>query len=173
MRGACGLLESPNTARMQIGWQRILSMVFLIAALGMFTAMHFLPMSRLGDDRGWELWIGIGQAIRRLITSGEPQLAVALASFLTSSLLIVASPFLGSVWVKSLMAWLVVLIFSGVAAAEFGLMVFKDILAGGLSSGGWYLMISTVLNFVGLLLARPQWLKKSGPSLPAEGQSAV
>lgn len=169
---ACGLLESLNTARMKIGWQRILSMVFLITGLVLFVAMHYLPMSRLGDDHGWDRWIGIGQEIRRLITSGEPQTAMPMASFLTSSLLIVVSPFLRNVWVKSLLAWSVAVIFSGMAAAVILVIVSKDTSVGSLSLGGWCLMISPVLNFVGLLLARPQWLKKSGLPFPPENHSA-
>lgn len=150
-------------------------MVFLLAALVLFTAMHFLPLSRFGDDLGWEMWKGVGFLIWNMSRDpraiGEPRDIVVLFSFLTFSLLIVASPFLGNVWVKSILAWSMVVIFSGLAAAGFWVVVFKGAPVGDLRLGVWCLMISPVLNFVGLLLARPQWLKKLGLLFPPESQA--
>ena len=165
------MLESPNTARMKIGWQRILSMAFFVVAAGLFIAMHFLPMSRIGDDGGWMLWIGIWEVIWDLRLIGDSQTTILVTSLLTFSLLIVASPFVGNVWVKSLLAWSVVVIFSGVSTAAFWFIIFTDTSAGHLSSGLRCLMFSPVLNFTGLLLARPQWLKQAGPPFNPESQA--
>ncbi|MES2924726.1 MAG: hypothetical protein V4819_24445 [Verrucomicrobiota bacterium] len=156
---------------MKIGWQRILSMVFLIAALALFVTMHILPLSREDANGGWVLWIAIWELMHDPRLIGDSQVTMVVTSLLTCSLLIIASPFLGNVWVKSLLAWLIVLIFSGVATAGFWFMILKDSSVGSLSSGMWCLMISPVLNFAGLLLARPQWLEKSGPSFPPECQA--
>ncbi|MES2922118.1 MAG: hypothetical protein V4819_11255 [Verrucomicrobiota bacterium] len=163
---------------MKIGRQRILSMAFLITALGLFTAMHFLPVDRSDDERGWLMWKLIWVVIwlaRKYPGFDYLGLAVGLFSFLTLSLLIVASPFLGNVWVKSLLAWSVVVIFSGVAAAGFCFWVLglDGISTGNLRFGGWCLLIAPVLNFIGLLLARPKWLQRSGISFPSESQAAV
>ncbi len=169
--GLVSCLESPNTARMKISRQRILSMAFLIIALALFTAMHFLPLSPY-NARGWVVWENMWWVIRNPMILLNPVQMVAWSSFITSTLLIAASPFLGNVWIKSLLAWSMVVVFSGVASAGFLLVIFKDVPPRlGLYPGLWCLMISPVLNFVGLLLARPQWLKKSGPSFPPESQA--
>ncbi len=144
-------------------------MAFLITALVVFTAMHFLPIQRNANDRGWELWREIAQVMMNPRSLGEWPTGFAVSSFLTFSLLIIASPFLGNVWVKSLLAWSIMVIFSGVAAAGFPVLLKGD--WGELRVGGWCLIISPMLNFVGLLLARPQWLKKSGSSLSPESQA--
>lgn len=145
---------------MNIGRQRILSMVFLIAALVMFGAMHFLP---LGGGMGWEMWPGTWGVIVNPVNFREASNAVGASSFFTFSLLIVASPFLGNVWVKSLLAWSMAVVFSGLAAAGFWIILFRGFnYIGGIPWGFWCLLISPVFNFIGLLLARPQWLKKPG-----------
>ena len=86
----------------------------------------------------------------------EPMGWVAIASFLTASLLIVVSPFLGWVWIKSKMAWLPTVIFGGLSAASFSVAILF-----GRSSDehriGWglyLLMTAPVLNFIGILFAR-------------------
>ncbi len=154
---------------MKIGWQRILSMVFLIAALVLFTAFHFLPLMRNSNDFGWKLWKDIVQVVMSPRALGEWPAGLIVSSFVTFSLLIVASPFLGNVWVKSLLAWSIVVICSGVAAAGFP-VIFQGHW-DDLRVGGWCLIISPVLNFVGLLLTRPQWLKKSRLPFPPENHS--
>lgn len=129
-------------------------MVFLIAALGMFTAFHFMPLSISSHgDRGGFIWVIIWGEIRDPILLRDSEFAVACSSFLALSLLMVASPFLGHVWRKSVLAWAIVVIFSGVSVAGFWCTILKD-LPVDLSWGGWFLMISPILNFVGLLLAR-------------------
>ena len=155
---------------MKIGWQRILSMAFLITALVLFAAFHFLPLTRYDKDSGWELWKGMVQVALSPSSLREWQTGLAVSSFVTFSLLIVASPFLGNVWVKSLLGWSVVVVSSGMAAAGFPVIFEGD--WDDLGVGGWCLIISPVLNFVGLLLARPQWLKKSGLPFPPESHSA-
>ncbi len=105
---------------------------------------------------------------------GEPWVAALLCSFLTFSLIIVASPFLANVWVKSLLAWSIIVIFSGVAFAGFWFIFLKEVPHGDLNFTFEIrcLIISPALNFVGLILARPQWLKRSGPTFTAESRAA-
>ena len=162
---ACGLLQNQKTSRMTASVQRFISMGFLLVALTMFLAMNFMPLTRFDEDElGWEVWPEILQLIQHPLLLSHWSAAVGLFSFLMFSLLIVASPFLGNVWVKSFLAWSISVIFSGVAAAGFWAMVFKDNSGEGFILGGWCLMISPVFNFAGLLLARPQLRSKSGPS---------
>jgi hypothetical protein len=166
-RVACGLLETPDTARMKIGGQRLLSFEFLIAASGTYILMLFLPSSRNDDDLGWESWAMLLQLLMYDPSSlGEWRMALGISSFATLSLLIAVSPFLGNIWVKSLLAWAIVVSFSALATGCYLLLVSSE--WSGLSVGGWFMVISPVLNFVGLLLARPQWLKKPGTSFPPE-----
>ena len=156
---------------MKIGGQRILSMGFLITALVLFTAMHFLTLDRFENDRGWEMWNDVGFMIWNVCRDpsilGYSENTLRLFLFPTLSLLIVASPFFGAVWIKSLLAWSMVVIVSGMAACGLWvwlLLTFRGSLTVDMSWGGWCLMFSPLLNFLGLLLARPQSLKKSGPA---------
>ena len=85
--------------------------------------------------------------------------AIGLASFLNFSLLIVVSPILKNVWPKSRLAWWGAVIFSGLAAAGFWAMLYQGT-GFNPDLGGWCLLLAPVLNFIGLLLARPQWLER-------------
>lgn len=145
-----------------MGAQRIVSMGFLIVALALFVAMNFLPTTKFGEGLGWKMWPEIWWMSKNPANLSDGPNAVAYSSFLTFSLLITASPFLGNAWVKSLLAWSISVIFSGVAAAGFWVLIFTHNSAEDLRLGAWCLLMSPVLNFIGLLLARPQWLKKPG-----------
>lgn len=154
----CGLRRNRNAPWMKMSGQRIISMALLIVALAMFLAMNFLPMTRFDENElGWRVWQEIWQIIQDPAYINQWSSAVGLSSFFTFSLLTVASPFLGNVWVKSLLAWSISVTFSGVAAAGFWLMIFQDGSTEGFVAGGWCLMISPGLNFAGLLLARTGW----------------
>jgi hypothetical protein len=132
-------------------------MTLLVAALVFFAAFHLLP--GFDEQAGWRIWPNLGGLLSRLMKSPDslllgPTGAVAIASFLTFSLLIVASPFLTNVWRKSRLAWWIVVIFSGVTSAGFLVSILTQNPISELDTGAWCLLISPGLNFIGLLLAR-------------------
>ena len=121
-----------------------------------FAAFHFIRDPERNNDAGWKIWKELGDLVQNPSGMDDPMGWVAVASFLTASLLIVASPFLGRVWLKSKMAWLPTVIFGGLSAASFSVAILYE-----RSSDehwiGWglcLLMAAPVLNFIGLLFAR-------------------
>ena len=150
--------------------RRFVVLVLLVAALLLFVAFHLMHLKT--GERGWDTWRGIWEIFHQPeVILKVPMLAMAVASFLMFSILVVASPFLTGVWTRSRLAWIVAIISSGlVTGVVWGIYQNRP---GHLSAGEWCLMISLMLNFVGLLLARPRWLKKSGPSWSPESHAAV
>jgi hypothetical protein len=144
-------------------------MTLLVAALVFFAAFHLLP--GFDEQAGWRVWPNLGEILIMLLKSPdsillEPDGAVAIASFLTVSLLIVASPFLTNVWRKSRLAWWIVVIFSGLTSAGFSAVILMENSISELESGAWCLLISPGLNFIGLLLVRG---KSPEPGFPPPG----
>ena len=141
-------------------------MALLIAALVLFVAFHFLK--GFGSRYvGWHVWYEISNAIWRPKDLFEqPKTAVIISSFLTFSLLILASPFLGCVWVKSRLAWWMAVIFSSLTVTGFWVLMFARNPTSTIQSGGWCLLIAPLLNFAGLVLAR-------GKTPPNPGSPAV
>ena len=136
----------------------LVSTSILCVALLLFIAFHFFPINAPDPDIGpnevgWEIWPSLWDVLQDPAELSEPLTAVGISSFLTFSLLTVASPFLGFLWKKSRVAWWGAFIFSGLAAAGFWLMVFADASTDELGSGGWCLLAAPVFNCVGLLLA--------------------
>lgn len=137
------------------------ALALLIAALLLFAAFHFLPVGTNSDDGG-DVWRGLWRLLQRPQRLwGMPDSVVMITSFLTFTLLIVASPFLTNVWMKSRLARGLVTTFSGLAAAGFWVMYFLRGEYRDLGVGGWCLLISTVVNFAGLLLVRGNTLKSA------------
>jgi hypothetical protein len=136
-------------------WQ-LISKIFMAAAIAAFTAFHFIRDPDQNSDRGWTIWKNLWDLLLNPSSMSEPMGWVAIASFLSASLMIVVSPFLGRVWIKSKMAWLPAVIFSGIAAVGFTIAILLG-KADHDQPIGWgmiLLMAAPVLNFIGLLLAR-------------------
>ena len=151
---------------------RRISIALLIAALALFVAFHVLPGFN-HKNPGWKVWARLWMDLR---TPQDllryPEDAVIEICFLNIALLIVAAPFLTQVWLKSRLAWWFVTAVSGlVAGGNLGMLLVNNSMPD-LGSGGWCLLIALVLNFTGLLLARPQWLKKSDLPFPPESPAA-
>jgi hypothetical protein len=146
---------------MNCGWRGILSMVFLIAALGLFVAFNILP-SYGGWKGGWRIWPELCEDLwdNPQFLLREPKQCIAIASVLCFSLLIVVSPFLKDVWPKSRLAWWTAVIFSGLTSGTIWVIHCTNDSEQTLSLGLWCLFLAPVLNFIGLLLARPQWLDR-------------
>lgn len=129
----------------------------LIAALLLFAAFHFSPPVTDDDDWGWRIWEGIWEYTDHPESLVEqPSDAVALASFLAFTLLIVASPFLLPVLRKSRAAWLLLSIVSGLAGVGFWAVIFFGEIGelDDIAVGIWFLLTANALNFVGLATAR-------------------
>lgn len=132
---------------------RLFSTAILVVALGLFIAFHFLP--GFGDpEPGWMIWKQLVDLFRHSWKQlGEPRLAIAIASFLMFSLLLVTCPFLGFVWRKSLLAWSVATASSGLAALGFWSMILVEA-PTTFGPGEICLMLAPLFNFAGLMLAR-------------------
>lgn len=134
---------------------QIISRSFLILALLLFITFHLIRFS--GTEYGWHIWLEIVDMVKRPNEFTEPSAALMFAAFLTTSLLIPASPFLGPVWIKSRLAWFVVLLLSGVVAISFLLFAFFIISIDGaerLNAGLLAFIAAPCFNFTGILLAR-------------------
>ena len=130
------------------------SLALLVTALLLFVVFHFLHFGEDGE-RGWTIWLLIWNVFHSLLTLiSQPELAVVIASFLTFTVLVVASSFLGNVWKKSRLAWGFATTFSGMAVATFWGITRYHGHFGELSESEWCLLFATVFNFTGLLLAR-------------------
>jgi hypothetical protein len=136
-------------------WQ-LFSKAFMAAAIVAFAAFHFIRDPEQGDDAGWKVWKELWDLAQHPSGMDEPLGWVAVASFPTSSILIVASPFLARVWIKSKMAWLPTVIFGGLSAVGFSVAILFGRSPGEqpIGWGLYLLMAAPVLNFIGLLLAR-------------------
>ncbi len=147
--------------RMLISW------LLLVGAFVVFLAAHGLPAFG-EEDRGWSTWVDLWVLLRNPDDLLEPLLAVAVASFLTFTLLILTAPFLQSVWRRSRLVWWLATGFSGLATLGFLTMLVMEHSEGSTyGSGGWCFMIAPVLNFAGLVAAWPGW---RSDAFPAEGQ---
>lgn len=136
-------------------------MMFLIAALVLFVAYNILP-DQGGRDVGWHIWPELWKDMLHDPQSffRDSKLGIIISSFLCFSLIIVVSPFLKNVWPKSRLAWWGVMAFSGLTSVGFwGVFCVKSS-NQSLGTGLWCLLFAPVLNFIGLLLARPQWLER-------------
>ena len=140
---------------MRISVWQLISKVFLFAAIAAFVAFHFIR-DREQNDAGWKIWTELWDVVQDPSGVVEPMDWIAIASFLTASLLIVASPFLGRVWIKSKMAWLPTVIVGGLSAASFSvaILVGRSSDEHRIGWGLYLLMTAPVLNFIGLLFAR-------------------
>lgn len=129
----------------------------MVAAIAAFAAFHFIRDPEQNNDAGWNIWKELWDlALHPSRMNNNPLGWVAVASFLTSSLLIVVSPFLGRVWIKSKMAWLPTAIFGGISAAGLSVAILMGRSSDlhPISWGLYLLMAAPVLNFIGLLFAR-------------------
>lgn len=138
--------------------RQMLSMVFLLASLGLFVAFHFLPWTSHNEEWGWHAWLELRDVIENP-KSLDATDAVLIACFLNFSLLIVVSPFLKKVLSKSPWAWWGAVIFSGLAGVGFWAMYLIGVMHYGYDFkhqgvGLWCLQFAPVFNFIGLLLAR-------------------
>lgn len=163
---------------MRISIWQLLSKAFMVAAIAAFAAFHFIRDPDNNDDAGWEAWQELWDLVRDPSQMDDPMGWVAVASFLTASLLIVVSPFLGRVWIKSRMAWLPTVIFGGLTAVGFSvaILIGRSTHERPIGWGLSLLMAAPALNFIGLLLARvgapepdkSQWFPAESPPRAGE-----
>ncbi len=130
---------------------QIVSKGSLWIALWAFGSFHVLPQPH-GERRGWDIWLELWEFLKRpgMFSSGPDVLFAA--ALLMSAVLIVGSPFLGKVWIKSKLAWGMCLALAGISATAYWVVIRSDVSRLGL--GDWCLLASPALNFIGLLFAR-------------------
>lgn len=143
---------------------QLVSKVLLVLALLVFVIFHFTP--GFGEERGWTIWVEVWDILGYpAYLATDNQAVLILASFLMATLLIPVSPFLGSVWIKSKLAWGACTLFAGVAATTFWFWILREDLSEVRPGGGWFLILAPTLNLFGLLFARV--------GLPKEGDLAA
>jgi hypothetical protein len=129
-------------------------MALRAGALVLFGIFHFLPYHQDDESIGWAIWPELIYIFQDANNLEDLLLTMAVASFLTFTLLILTSPFLSTVWNKSKLAWSVALACSGLAVLGFWIPSIVENDFAKLLPGGWCLMFAPVLNFFGLLSAR-------------------
>lgn len=129
------------------------ALAFLVSALLVFVVFHFL--APFGDERrGWGIWLEVGSMVRRRNIFSDPKSMIALASFLTFTLLVVASPFVMSVFKRSRLAWWLATLLAVAATLGFSGVILWRSHATDMGLGRWCLIAVPVLNLVGLLFIR-------------------
>ena len=134
----------------------LVSLAFLIASAATFAAFHFLVGFTNQDEgsRGWTVWTEIWDIVRETSVLEDPAAVIALASFFTFVVLVLCSPFLRALYRKSRVIWWLVTVMSGMATIGFAMAVFSNNPPENLRAGGICLLVTPLLNLVGLLLIR-------------------
>lgn len=130
-----------------------IALAFFVSALLAFVVFHFLAPFQ-DERRGWGIWLEVVSALRRNNIFSDPQSMIALASFLTFTLLVVASPFLIVVFKRSRLAWWLATMLASTATLGFsGVILWRTNLAD-MGLARWCLIVVPVLNLAGLLFIR-------------------
>ena len=143
--------------------RRRFAIILLTLALVFFVAFHFLPWNNYpGSEPGWEVWGQIKQIPR---SADVPKDMITASGFLTSSLILVASPLLVPVFESSRLARNLVLVMSGLALVGVtGFMLFLTTNFGRFLAGSGCLMLAQALHLAGMIVVKP----RPKPSLPGD-----
>ena len=136
-------------------------LTLFIAALACFTAFHFFPWSTGSDLAGWQIW----RFVVRIPTDWEVQNLLPTFGFLSSGLLLAASPFLVPVFEASRLARNLILLGSALAAISLtGFIAWLSIDQGGFSgaSGMISMMFAQIFHVAGMVAIK----RPPPPSLP-------
>ena len=142
----------------------LIALAILVTALIAFAAFHFLVIqiyvdpSIMGqsEERGWKLWLETYEFLKYPDPS-ETQAMVGIASFLASTVLVIACPLLVPVFNRSRWLWWLVVLASGVAMCGLGGVLLLSPLdpSYAVPGPGMYCLLAVlVLNFTGLLFIR-------------------
>ncbi len=130
-----------------------IALALLIIALIAFIAFHFLPWQ---SQAGWKIWGSIlGDLTRFRRIDGEG--AIAMASLFATSVMLVAGPFLISVFQRSRLIWWLVTIVAGSALVGLSGVIAHAFFTGmdfRFGSGMGCLVAAQTLNFLGLFFIR-------------------
>ena len=141
----------------------------LVAALLTFTAFHFLP--GFGEAEAcWRVWLEVGEILADPLRGNDASDFVILASFLTITLLILGSPFLLPVFLRSRLAWWLATLMSGVALFALWILVLVDTEPALLGPAGWCLLMAPALHLIGMVTLRGDSPDR-GMGLPPENQN--
>lgn len=135
------------------------ALVLFCAGLTSLVFFNLLP--GLGpEQRGWNIWIDIVRAVQRPELFRDTTDLITIASLLILLPLVMASPFLVLVYLKSRLAWWLATLAAGVST--YHLAVNFNIEVNRIGLGGWCLLAAPALNFAGLLSLR--FAKRPGDS---------
>jgi hypothetical protein len=146
----------PHARRMNL-----IALALLITALIAFVAFHFLIVDVYKDPLisdeleivGWQVWPSAFEFLQHYDTS-DMHAMVAISAFVTSALLIVASPFIVPFLRISRLSWWITVISSGAAMCGLGGVILMERSYSIPGPGSHCLLASLALNFLGLLFIR-------------------
>ncbi len=134
-----------------------IALVLFVSAFGSFVAFHFIPFWSLPNPysrsniSGWEAWTEFARSLRSF-SSVEVSDLILWSSFLTGSLLLVASPWLIPVFRISRMAWWICVLATAISTLGFFGVLIPDVKASeevGPGPGLLCLFSAMLLNFLG------------------------
>ncbi len=139
-----------------------IALVLFFAALNSFIVFHFVEFWHFqdssfdSDTTGWMIWPQLVGTLK-VLSNVEVMQMIFWSGLLTSSLLLVSSPFLVAILRKSRLAWWIGALTSGVATLAFGFVVLplafnSDELSPG--PGCFLLSSAMLLNFLGFFFIR-------------------
>lgn len=148
--------------KMPAAWMNRIALVLFIAASTSFVAFHFVEFWRFqnpafdSNTTGWMIWPEFVETLK-VFSNLDVMQMIFWSGFLTSSFLLVSSPFLVAVLRMSRLAWWFGALMSGAATLAFGFVVlpmaFKT---DELSPGAGCVLLSSamLLNLLGFCFIR-------------------
>jgi hypothetical protein len=133
-----------------------------VSAVGGFVAFHFIPFWSLpnldsySNVTGWEAWTEFARSLRSF-SSAEFGDLILWSSFLTGSLLLVASPWLITVFRMSRMAWWICVLATAISTLGFfGVLIPNMVTSEEVGPGPGLLCLfsAMLLNFLGFCFIR-------------------
>ena len=132
----------------------LLGLAFLIVGLLCFVAFHFLPGDAFHEGRGWRIWLEVWQGVSDPDLLNDSEGMIGMCSFLGLVALVLVSPFLFGVFLRSRLVWWMATLFSGLATMGLWVVVLGQNSWEQLGLAGSVLLASPLCNLVGLMLLR-------------------
>lgn len=135
--------SSPVTVR--------LALALFCGSLVSLLLFSLLP-SLGGNQAGWIMWLSILEVFQMPALLSDPESQMFVASVLTVPVLVIASPFLTGMYLKSRLTWWLATLVAGTCTpALWSIILFGDAWP---SFGIWCLLAAPALNLAGLLSLR-------------------
>lgn len=131
------------------------SLAFLVGALLIFVAFHFLPGFG-SEDPGWKVWPAIWDVFLDLDVLSEAIDVILIACFLSQTVVVSFAPFLFAILQRSRVLWWLAVVLAGTSTFGIWIGVLENNSVDDLGSSGLALLAAPLVNLVGLLLLRGQ-----------------